>query len=284
MHHMPTVAFVIVLSVLASRPACSRADELAERGRDIFKKNQRAVITVQIVMKLKFSVPGLGGQANESKQDLTGTVVDPSGLTVLALSSCEPADMFQNMMAGMSDEETKFKMDTELSDIKLLLDDGTELPADIVLRDKDLDLAFIRPKTRPASPMLALDLSKAATAQILDQVITLNRLGKAAGRAYAVSVERISAVVQKPRLFYVPGSEMTSTTLGSPAFTLEGNVLGVFVTRSVSQKGSGFGMFSFRPEGLTTIILPAGDVLKAAKQAPEAKSGDEQKVEPTEKK
>ena len=132
--------------------------------------------------------------------------------------------------------------------------------------------------------MLALDLSKAATAQILDQVITLNRLGKAAGRAYAVSVERISAVVQKPRLFYVPGSEMTSTTLGSPAFTLEGNVLGVFVTRSVSQKGSGFGMFSFRPEGLTTIILPAGDVLKAAKQAPEAKSGDEQKVEPTEKK
>ena len=172
MHHMPTVACVIVLSVLASRPACSRADELAERGRDIFKKNQRAVITVQIVMKLKFSVPGLGGQANESKQDLTGTVVDPSGLTVLALSSCEPADMFQNMMAGMSDEETKFKMDTELSDIKLLLDDGTELPADIVLRDKDLDLAFIRPKTRPASPMLALDLSKAATAQILDQVIT----------------------------------------------------------------------------------------------------------------
>jgi len=284
MHHTPTVAFAIVLSVLASRPACSRADELAERGRDIFKKNQRAVITVQIVMKLKFSVPGLGGQANESRQDLTGTVVDPSGLTVLALSSCEPADMFQNMMAGMSDEETKFKMDTELSDIKLLLDDGTELPADIVLRDKDLDLAFIRPKTRPASPMLALDLSKAATAQVLDQVITLNRLGKAAGRAYAVSVERISAVVQKPRLFYIPGSEMTSTTLGSPAFTLEGNVLGVFVTRSVSQKGSGFGMFSFRPEGLTTIILPAGDVLKAAKQAPEAKSGDEQKVEPTEKK
>src|SRR5213595_812766 len=284
MHHMPTVAFAIVLSVLASRPACSRADELAERGRDIFKKNQRAVITVQIVMKLKFSVPGLGGQANESKQDVTGTVVDPSGLTVLALSSCEPGDMLQSMMAGMSDEDMKFKMETELSDVKLLLDDGTELPADIVLRDKDLDLAFVRPVTKPASPMMALDLSKSATAQVLDQVITLNRLGKAAGRAYAVSVERISAVVQKPRLFYIPGSEMTSTTLGSPAFTLEGNVLGVFVTRSVSQKGSGFGMFSFRPEGLTTIILPAGDVLKAAKQAPEAKSGDEQKVEPTEKK
>ena len=279
MRHIPTLGVSILMPLLASLPSLSRADELADKGREIFRKNQRAVVTVQVVVKMKFSLPGMGGQANESKQDVTGTVVDPSGLTVLALSSCEPGDMLQSMMAGMSDEDMKFKMETELSDVKLLLDDGTELPADIVLRDKDLDLAFVRPVTKPASPMTALDLSKSATAQVLDQVITLNRLGKAAGRAYAASVERISAVVQKPRLFYVPGSEMTSTTLGSPAFSLDGSVLGVFVMRSVSQKGGGMGMFNFRPQGLTTIILPATDILKAARQAPEAKTGDEKKVE-----
>jgi len=284
MRHTPTFGVISFMSLLASLASLSRADEVADKGREIFKKNQRAVVTVQVVVKMKFSVPGMGGQANESKQDVTGTVVDPSGLTVLALSSCEPGDMIQSMMAGMSDEDTKFKMETELSDVKLLLDDGTELPADIVLRDKDLDLAFVRPVTKPASPMTALDLSKSATAQVLDQVITLNRLGKAAGRAYAASVERISAVVQKPRLFYVPGSEMTSTTLGSPAFLLDGNVLGVFVMRSVSQKGGGIGMFNFRPQGLTTIILPAADILKAARQAPEAKTGDEKKEEPKESK
>ena len=280
MRHTPTFGAISFMSLLASLASLSRADELADKGREIFKKNQRAVVTVQVVVKMKFSVPGMGGQANESKQDVTGTVMDPSGLTVLALSSCEPGDMIQSMMAGMSDEDMKFKMETELSDVKLLLDDGTELPADIVLRDKDLDLAFVRPVTKPASPMAALDLNKSATAQVLDQVITLNRLGKAAGRAYAASVERISAVVQKPRLFYVPGSEMTSTTLGSPAFSLDGNVLGVFVMRSVSQKSGGMGMFSFRPQGLTTIILPAADILKAARQVPEAKTGDEKKEEP----
>ena len=284
MRYKPTFGVISFMSLLASLASLSRADEMADKGRDIFKKNQRAVVTVQVVVKMKFSVPGMGGQANESKQDVTGTVVDASGLTVLALSSCEPGDMLQSMMAGMSDEDMKFKMETELSDVKLLLDDGTELPADIVLRDKDLDLAFVRPVTKPASPMMALDLSKSATAQVLDQVITLNRLGKAAGRAYAASVERISAVVQKPRLFYVPGSEMTSTTLGSPAFSLDGNVLGVFVMRSVSQKGGGIGMFNFRPQGLTTIILPAADILKAARQAPEAKTGDEKKEEPKESK
>jgi S1-C subfamily serine protease len=277
MRHLSILANVSFVALLACLIAPSRADELADKGRDIFKKNQRAVVTVQVVQKMKVSLPGMSNQANESKQDLTGTVVDPSGLTVVALSSCEPGDMIQNMMSGMGDEDVKFKMQTELGDVKVLLDDGTEMPADIVLRDKDLDLAFIRPKTKPATPMTALDLSKSATADILDQVITLNRLGKAAGRAYAASVERINAVVQKPRLFYIPGSEMTSTTLGSPAFTLDGNVLGVFVMRSVSTKGGGSGMFSFRPEGLTTIILPAEDILKAAKQAPEIKSDGEPK-------
>ena len=284
MRFKPTPIIVALVPLLPCLILPGRADELAEKGREIFNKNQRAVITVQIALKTKFSVTGLGGQANESKQDLTGTVVDPSGLTVLALSSCEPGDMLQNMMAGIGGEDAKFKMDTELSDLKLLLDDGTELPAEIVLRDKDLDLAFVRPKTKPARPMTALDLSKSATAQVLDQVITLNRLGKAAGRAYAASVERISAVVQKPRLFYVPGGEMTSTTVGSPAFSLDGNVLGLFVMRSVSQKSGGMGMFSFRPQGLTTIILPAADILKAARQVPEAKTGDEKKEEPKESK
>jgi S1-C subfamily serine protease len=204
---------------------------------------------------------------------------------VLSLSATDPAGMIRSMVSDMSDEDMKFRFDTELSDVKILLEDGTELPAEVVLRDKDLDLAFIRPKTRPAGPMTAIDLSQSAQAQVLDQVIALNRLSKTAGRAYAVSVERISAVVQKPRLFYIPDSSMTTTTLGSPAFTLDGSVLGVFVLRSVdTNSGGGSGMFNFRPEGLTAIILPAADILKAAKQAPETKSGDEKKDEAKEQK
>ena len=130
MPHTPNFGVISFMSLLASLASLSRADEVADKGREIFKKNQRAVVTVQVVVKMKFSVPGMGGQANESKQDVTGTVVDPSGLTVLALSSCEPGDMIQSMMAGMSDEDTKFKMETELSDVKLLLDDGTEVGID----------------------------------------------------------------------------------------------------------------------------------------------------------
>jgi hypothetical protein len=251
---------------LASLAVPGQADELAEKGREIFNKNQHAVVTVQEVLKMS-----QGSASRENKQDLTGTVLDPSGLTVLALSACDPTEMYQRMMG---EDYARSRVETEISDMKILLDDGTEVPVEIVLRDKDLDLAFIRPKTKPTSPMACVDLTKTSPAQVLDQVVTLNRLNSAAGRAYAASVERVSAVIQKPRTFYVPDSTMTSTTMGSPAFASNGNLVGVVVMRTVNAKGGGNPNVR---DNMASIILPAEDIAKAAKQAPEAKGDSEKK-------
>lgn len=237
-------------------------------------KNRHSVVTVQIVVKSKFSVGGMGGQSNESRQDVTGTIIDPSGLTVLSLAATDPGQMMQNVIAGMSDDDSKFKMETELSDLKILLEDGTEVPAEVVLRDKDLDLAFVRPKTKLTAQLVPLDLSKSGKVDVLDQVIALNRLGNADGRAYAASVERIAAVVEKPRLFYVPETSLTTTSLGAPAFTVDGKLVGLFVMRALKgRSGAGMGMMGMQPENITGIIVPAEDIQKAAKQVPAA--GDE---------
>src|ERR1039458_1038254 len=192
-----SILFALVLGLVGLAGHCP-ADELAVKGRDIFNKNQQAVVTVQEVLKMTYSG---AARSSENGQEFTGTVVVPSGLTVLALSAADPSEMYQRMMA---DQGSQYKLDVEVTDLKILLADGTELPAEIVLRDKDLDLAFIRPKSKLASPMAAVDFSKAAPVQLLDEVITLNRLNSAAGRAYAASVERITAVVVKPRTFYLP--------------------------------------------------------------------------------
>jgi S1-C subfamily serine protease len=258
------------------------ADDLADKGRAIFKKNQHSVVTVQIVVKSKFSFGGMGGQANESRQDVTGTVVDPSGLTVVSLSATDPGQMVQSIMSGMSDDESKFKMETELSDLKILLEDGTEAPAEVILRDKDKDLAFIRPKSKLSTPITALDLANSGKAELLDQVIALNRLGNAAGRAYAASVERISAIVDRPRLFYIPESSMTTTSLGAPAFTLDGKVLGIFVMRALKGPGGGsgaMGMLSMPTQNMTSIIVPVDDIVKAVKQVPTAAEEKEKENE-----
>ena len=276
MKNKSNIAFCASVLLLTGLAVRCPADEVSEKGREIFNKNQHAVVTVQEVLKI--SSGGGGGRSNESKQDLTGTVVDATGLTVLALSACDPSEMYQRMMG---EDYSRNRVETEITDMKMLLDDGTEVPTEIVLRDKDLDLAFIRPKTKPASPMAVVDVSKSAPAQLLDQVITLNRLNSAAGRAYAASVERVSAVIQKPRTFYIPDSTMTSTTLGSPAFALDGRLVGVMVMRAVNAKGSSSRNYR---ENMTTIILPADDIAKAARQAPEAKGDAEKKEVPKETK
>ncbi len=254
--------------------ATCHADEWADKGRDIFKKNQHAVVTVQVVVKTTYSGGGRSSNPTESKSDLTGTVISPSGLAVLALSSVDPAELYRRL----SDD---IKIDTQINDIKILLDDGAEIPSEIVLRDKDLDLAFIRPKTRPSAPMAAVDLSQSAAAAMLEPIITLNRLNQAAGRAYCASAERIAAVIQKPRTFYIPDTSQSATSLGSPAFALNGNIVGIFVMRAVNAGEAG--MRNAR-EYMTAIIIPAEDILKGAKQAPEAKADtDKPVVKPADK-
>jgi S1-C subfamily serine protease len=264
-HEMKSVAAGLALAAALSATS-GRADDFSDQGRTIFQKNQHAVVTVMTVLKSKFTVAGKEGQSSESRDEVTGTIVAPSGLTVLSLSRFDPGQLMQKM-AG--EGEQRFKMESELTDVELLLDDGTEVPAEVVLRDKDLDLAFIRPKAKLAKPMAALDLGESGKADVLDEVIALNRLGNAAGRAYSASVERISAVIRKPRLFYIPDSNTTNTTLGSPAFTLDGHALGIFVLRALKDRSGG----SFpRMQGgnLTPVILPAEDIVKAVKQVPAA--------------
>lgn len=261
-------SYILVAALLLGLTGAGRADEVSDKGREIFKKYHRTVVTVQLVQKVTASMSGRSGEAAEFKQDITGAVVDPSGLTVLALSMVDPAETGRRIYGE------RYKAEIEISDVKILLDDGAEIDAEIVLRDKDLDLAFIRPKAKLATPMASIDLTKASPAQVLETVISLNRLGRAASRAYSASIERISAVVQRPRTFYIPDSTMTATSSGSPAFALDGSVVGIFVMRTISAAGTG----ASRADNSTYIILPAEDVLKAAKQAPEAK-GDEPKKE-----
>jgi hypothetical protein len=259
------ITFIAAVLVASFISAGAFADELGEKCRAVFNKNQKAVVTVEIVLKLSSS-----GRSQERKQEITGTVIDPSGLTVVALSACDPTDFYQRMYGQAG------KVEIEVNDIKLLLEDGTEVSSEIVLRDKDLDLAYIRPKSKPTAPMTAVDLGKSGSAQPFDEVVAINRLHRAASRAYAGSLERVCAVVQKPRTFYIPDSTMSATTMGSPALLLNGNVLGIFVLRAVSPSGG--------DADATAIIIPAEDVLKGAKQAPEAKGDSEKKDEPKDQK
>lgn len=262
------IPFAIAILMLLAGPASG--DELADAGRKILETHQKAVVTVKLVVKQTTSMTGMPTNQSESTNEVTGTVVDASGLIVLSLTEMDPSSYYSSMMSDMGEQYEGFKMESEFTDIKILRDDGTEIAAHVVLRDKDQDLAFVRPKEKLAKPLEWVDFSQSASPKVLDPVIALNRLGKLSGRAYSASIERIEAVVSRPRTFFIPGGQSSSSGLGSPAFTLDGKVVGIAAMRMVTGgKGAGSSMMSSRWDDMgMAIFIPAEDILETAKQAP----------------
>ncbi len=260
----------LLAALMMCSVAVASADDAADSGRAILEKHKAAVVTVQLVIKTKFGMAGGDSQNDESKAEATGTVIDPSGLTVVSLTETDPTSLMESMMSNFGGGG--FKVDTEVRDVKILLEDGKEIPAEIVLRDKELDMAFVRPAEKSETVFAFIDLKDSAPAQLLDQVISISRLGTVARRAPAASIERISAVVDKPRTFYVPGKDPTSTGLGSPAFGLDGKPIGVFLMRAIKDTtgggGGGFGAMFGAADNVTVVLLPGADILEGASQVP----------------
>ena len=127
-----------------------------------------------------------------------------SGLTVLSLGSLNPGAMMAKLMGSAgSNGQPAVEITSEPTDVKIRLSNGRELPAKIVLRDEDLDLAFLRPTTKPDTPLVALDLTDAAKPALLDQVLVLSRLGRVGGWTAGAALYDVGAIIEKPRTFYV---------------------------------------------------------------------------------
>lgn len=257
MSYTRSLIYFAALSVSFCLPLTVAAEDAAVQARAVQEASKSAVVTVQMVAKITWSMGGNSNQS-ENKVEATGTVIGEDGLTVLALSSTDPSSISKTMGSD-------FKMDTELSDIKILLEDNTEVPAEVVIRDVQLDLAFVRPLKKPESAWPHVDLHDSGEVQLLDRVVTVNRLGRVANRVYSASFEYIDAVVEKPRRYYIPGNDPTSTSAGCPSFRLDGKIVGVFVLRAINADAGSSG----RRDNVMPIILPAADILEGVEQVPE---------------
>ncbi len=252
------ISLGVVWLLAAAGP--SRADEQGTAARAIGARLGDAVVAVRVTIKYRMVSEGAEAQEEENTSELTATVVDASGLAVCALSEADPSVRIKMMSEG--DDSTKFQVD--VTAVKYVLGEGREVPAKIVLRDQDLDLAFLRPTETQPEPFKAVDLSQSSVPQVMDELVLLGRLGEAANRAPYVTMDRVTAVVTKPRTLYVAGISAWATGLGIPAFTMDGKVVGITVLRSIpsSSGSSDRGSATSLP-----VLLPAADILRIAKQA-----------------
>jgi hypothetical protein len=244
------------------------AQDAVQAGRQILRANQDAVVTVHLVISQQISM-GNRSDSEEITEEITGTIIHPSGLTVVSLSQTDPSSFLRSMMGGGGMMDA-MQMESKVASVKLMLADRTELPAVIALRDQDLDLAYIRPEKTPEAPLPYVDLTQGVDAEILQPLIGLSRLGTVAGRASGASHEYVHAVVERPRKFYVLSTTDTGTSLGAPVFDLSGKPLGIVVLRTAPAAGSG-GMMGMMMSGagdnVLPIVLPASTIAQFMEQA-----------------
>jgi hypothetical protein len=233
---------------------CGVVDENAARA--VFAKAQKSVVTVRLVVKLV-----AGGRDSEQKIETSATVIDPSGLTVIPAAAADPAAMMRAAMrARPGSAEVKFE--SSVTEAMILLPDGTEIESDVVLKDADLDLAFLRPR-EGGRTFDAVQLKPGkGLPPVLEQVILVGRYGQSASRAAWSEIARMRGIVKGPRTYGLVDTG-GGDALGTVAYSVDGTAIGVFVTKSsaggeVRRMGGG---------DEHVILRPVDDVLEIAEQA-----------------
>jgi hypothetical protein len=237
---------VLLAPVLFSVPAFALPEAEAAAGRALLKRYADTVVGVELVVSMK----GMQGDrpipAREQKREINGTLLNAAGLTVLSLGSIDPR-------VGMNPAlQTQVRFDEpEFKEVKLRLADGTEFPARVVLKDADLDLAFIAPETAPETPFPFVDLAAAAEPEILATYFDIARGSKLAQRVPAVRPVYVTGIIEKPRRYIL----VNEYSPGCPVFDASGKVLGIALRHVAGGQSSGL------------IIVPAADVAEIATQA-----------------
>jgi len=238
------VAGLMCAAVLGCGAAFAAEVDLKAAARSIVARHGAAVVPLKVVTKVTGS---RGSREHEAK--LLGTVLDATGLIVTSNSVADPA-------SAQKKARPELTIESEVKSAKLIetKTDGTEIPLKVVFRDRDLDLMFLRPEKKTKLAHLGLK-KKGPELGLADDVIALSRLGAVGDRQLAVSLGRVLSVIDKPRRLYIVNG--VQAALGCPAFSPEGEVVGIFVLRITPTPG--------RPQMLTPV-LPIADVLGDMRQ------------------
>lgn len=248
---------VAALLALAIQPVAlvrAASNEEAEAGRALMKRYADAIVGVELVVTVKVKMGEREMPPREQRVEVNGTVISPSGLTVVSLAEVDPQVAFESMRANQTGANRMELLGADFKEVKLRLADGTELPARFVLKDVDLDLAFMAPSpeaTEKVETFPHVDLAQAVEGDVLDRFFLVSRAPKVLQRVPLVRTANVLGILERPRRFYL----MTDLLLGTPAFDAEGRVLGITLQHFSNHRRSGL------------VVLPAEDVAEIAKQA-----------------
>jgi S1-C subfamily serine protease len=239
----------VCLAAMLAAPLSAATEAEAAMGREIVKKNADTIVTIELVVN--GGAGGRGGRgSSEQKVEVNGTVIAPNGLTVTSLASIDP-----RVGRGRGNSESS---DSEFKEVKLRLADNTEIPAMVVLKDAELDVAFIAPiaSTGPAKTYPYLNLEDSGKPEVLGTYFDMTRLPKNMQRVPVIQTVSVLGLIEKPRRLILT----TDQTLGCPVFDMQGKPLGIALA------------YLSNNTAIQIVVVPSEDIVEMAKQAANVKA------------
>jgi len=217
--------------------------------RNLLKQNSDCVTWVSFTMRIEVSANGRSMPPQEQKVEALGTVIARDGLTVLSLSTVDPrSKIFARLRSNSASVQVNY------TEVFILKPDGTEIPAKMLLKDADLDLAFVLPINSSDNsknfPIFCEHSSAPIQLNVLDEVVSIGKLGKNLYRQSTLRKGWVNALIEKPRKYFV----IENISPGTPVFDKKGSWVGVAVYKM--ERGI--------PSAL--ITLPSNDILEIANQ------------------
>jgi len=252
---------VFACAVALTAPALPflRAETEASAGRALVKRYADAIVSVELVVTMKLKAGDREMPPREQKVDVNGTVISATGLTVTSLAEVDPQTTFEAMRMNAPGGARVELLGADFKEVKLRRADGTEVPARFVLKDGDLDLAFIAPEIGASAAQKEfsfVNLAEKVDGGVLDAFYFVARAPKVLQRVPLVRTTSVMGVVEKPRRFYL----LTDQGLGTPVFDGQGRVLGISLQHFANGRRTGI------------VALPADDIAEIAKQAAAAQA------------
>lgn len=239
-------------AAVAVAPVGAAPETEAAAARELVKRYADAVVGIELVVTLKIKMGDREQPPREQRVEVNGTVISASGLTVTTLAEVDPQATIDALRAGGAAMRGADIVGSEFKEVKLRLADGREVPARFVLKDADLDLAFMAPETsEPGKAYAHVKLGDAAPGTLMGSYYFVARAPKTLQRVPLVRRSEVMGILEQPRKYYL----LTEQIPGTPIFDGSGKVLGVTFQHFANGRRTGM------------VVLPAADIADMAKQA-----------------
>lgn len=200
--------------VTATKPAAPTTATIgelsAEQARALIAAKQGAIATLRGTVKF---TDGANPRVQEERIECVATFVDAAGFAICGSAGHAVNRKYQEQR------------------LNFVLDNGTEVPARIVLQDDDLALTVLAPApaagtSAPALPFIPLKTGVGAG--LFDDVLTVSRLDQRHHFTPTADTGKVTSLVTQPRPFYlIDGNIGGHNALGAPTFLADGHLLGM---------------------------------------------------------